>query len=474
MIIREPLTHDQLFPDEAFDHDPEDRFDPRGVEEAEYARFVDELYADARQAIGDDADNKGNLKKEVALELAALVQAGQHARSKANELGEEYDGCWDDVVEQGLAARERLFTANAPFAAYMARKSVLGAAEAKRSATRVPSVPRERGDYLGQLATAGAYSRIASLSTSRVMLADRIQSALEGLWIATEKYKPPMPSDSPLDRTATFTTYAAYHIHNRLSIARNAEPSGWYMEPGTHQQYKKAINDINLYGEAAPISHITSSGGRRQGLPPTQALAGREHSGFEAVADKFAPEEEDVFGNPEILSLDEIVPAPSAQIAEEAAELSDLRSTLLKILDQLSEREAGIIQHRFGFEGEPKTLAEIGEIYGIRKERVRQIEAKTMAKLRSYKISDELVDYLGAHARIPLPTYVEPIADGTGHLKTTMTRLVSRTTETQKPLQKTAISNPTNNGPQASWQANPDDAWDTPVRHVPDRYPPGI
>jgi RNA polymerase primary sigma factor len=71
------------------------------------------------------------------------------------------------------------------------------------------------------------------------------------------------------------------------------------------------------------------------------------------------------------------------------------KAQLEQILGTLLDREAGIIRMRFGLEdGEPKTLAEIAEVYGVTRERIRQIEAKTMTKLRHPMRSQTIRDYL--------------------------------------------------------------------------------
>ena len=65
------------------------------------------------------------------------------------------------------------------------------------------------------------------------------------------------------------------------------------------------------------------------------------------------------------------------------------------VLDTLSEREAGVVSMRFGLtDGQPKTLDEIGKVYGVTRERIRQIESKTMSKLRHPSRSQVLRDYL--------------------------------------------------------------------------------
>ena len=79
----------------------------------------------------------------------------------------------------------------------------------------------------------------------------------------------------------------------------------------------------------------------------------------------------------------------------EAVSFTLLQEQLHSVLDTLSEREAGVVSMRFGLtDGQPKTLDEIGKVYGVTRERIRQIESKTMSKLRHRSRSDVLRDYL--------------------------------------------------------------------------------
>jgi RNA polymerase primary sigma factor len=79
----------------------------------------------------------------------------------------------------------------------------------------------------------------------------------------------------------------------------------------------------------------------------------------------------------------------------EAVSFTLLQEQLHDVLDTLSEREAGVVSMRFGLtDGQPKTLDEIGKVYGVTRERIRQIESKTMSKLRHPSRSQVLRDYL--------------------------------------------------------------------------------
>ncbi len=72
-----------------------------------------------------------------------------------------------------------------------------------------------------------------------------------------------------------------------------------------------------------------------------------------------------------------------------------LQDQLQSVLETLSEREAGVVRLRFGLtDGQPRTLDEIGQVYGVTRERIRQIESKTMSKLRHPSRSQVLRDYL--------------------------------------------------------------------------------
>ena len=79
----------------------------------------------------------------------------------------------------------------------------------------------------------------------------------------------------------------------------------------------------------------------------------------------------------------------------EAVSFTLLQEQLHSVLGTLSEREAGVVSMRFGLtDGQPKTLDEIGKVYGVTRERIRQIESKTMSKLRHPSRSNVLRDYL--------------------------------------------------------------------------------
>ncbi|HLS49842.1 MAG TPA: RNA polymerase sigma factor [Actinomycetaceae bacterium] len=91
----------------------------------------------------------------------------------------------------------------------------------------------------------------------------------------------------------------------------------------------------------------------------------------------------------------DLIEDAEAVVPAEAVSFTLLQEQLHAVLDTLSEREAGVVSMRFGLtDGQPKTLDEIGKVYGVTRERIRQIESKTMSKLRHPSRSQVLRDYL--------------------------------------------------------------------------------
>nr|WP_325049602.1 RNA polymerase sigma factor [Galactobacter caseinivorans] len=91
----------------------------------------------------------------------------------------------------------------------------------------------------------------------------------------------------------------------------------------------------------------------------------------------------------------DLIEDSEAIVPSDAVSFTLLQEQLHSVLDTLSEREAGVVAMRFGLtDGQPKTLDEIGKVYGVTRERIRQIESKTMSKLRHPSRSQVLRDYL--------------------------------------------------------------------------------
>ncbi len=100
-------------------------------------------------------------------------------------------------------------------------------------------------------------------------------------------------------------------------------------------------------------------------------------------------------GEEEDSQLGDFIEDDAAVVPPDAASFSMLQEQLAKVLDGLAERERKVISLRFGLEdGHPRTLEEVGREFGVTRERIRQIESKTLAKLRHPSRSSKLKDYL--------------------------------------------------------------------------------
>ena len=100
-------------------------------------------------------------------------------------------------------------------------------------------------------------------------------------------------------------------------------------------------------------------------------------------------------GEEEDSQLGDFIEDNEAVVPPDAASFSMLQEQLSKVLDGLAERERKVISLRFGLEdGHPRTLEEVGREFGVTRERIRQIESKTLAKLRHPSRSSKLKDYL--------------------------------------------------------------------------------
>jgi RNA polymerase primary sigma factor len=101
-------------------------------------------------------------------------------------------------------------------------------------------------------------------------------------------------------------------------------------------------------------------------------------------------------GDDEASELGDLIEDAEAVAPLDSAAQGMLHAHLAEVLSHLGERERQVVRLRYGLtDGEPRTLEEVGQVFGVTRERVRQIEAKTLAKLRHPQYSTQLRDYLG-------------------------------------------------------------------------------
>lgn len=460
------------FPDEVWDDDilPDDL--PDGSIERDhlapygYNSFMKQLIRASREAVGAD---EGYLPKEVESELAELIQAGMVFEVKATGMAGEYDGRYDVEIERGRAAKERLVMANAPFAAYLARCSMnIGPVRgSRRSRTRTPVVS---GGRIAKETRPGTMTPIAQMASPRASLEDRTQVALEAMWKAADKYK--------ANSKARFINFASWSMQNALERYIPTEDRGWHVADDLVQKYLTAMKESELYGSELRIpSHRVDGEGMHAGYHPEIVFAGRAGVSLEDVPTMLTKDEDDVFGEAGELPLSDYAADPN--ISNDAAlSLEDQQMTeqLAAVLDTLSEREAGVIEGRFGLERRalvtgnlkldegPLTLDDVGKVYGVTRERVRQIESKAMSKLRHGSRSSVLVPYVEdlspgfTIARMALPLV-------SGAVNVTTERILAHPQDSLPAVEDESLPLPPDDG-RESWQTSPDEEWDEPVRRL--------
>ena len=100
-------------------------------------------------------------------------------------------------------------------------------------------------------------------------------------------------------------------------------------------------------------------------------------------------------GDEEDFSLSDVIEDQGAVVPADAATMALLKTAVQDALSELSEREQKVVRLRFGLDdGQMRTLEEVGKEFGVTRERIRQIESKTLAKLRHPIRSRRLRDYL--------------------------------------------------------------------------------
>ena len=218
---------------------------------------------------------------------------------------------------------------------------------------------------------------------SGVEIEDLFQMGVIGLIRATEKWDP--------SREFMFSTYATWWI--RQSLTRNATDFGSLIRIPVHM--KERIYKVEEYLE----NYSEFFGFDPENLEAADALqiSEKEYLQIKEAIFLFIPMNL-ITGRNSELTLEIINPNIEESDFCDPTTLIE-RDTFVEqlgsVLDTLSEREAGVISRRFGVNCDrPMTLDEIGKIYGVTRERIRQIESKCMTKLRHPSRSQVLKDYL--------------------------------------------------------------------------------
>ena len=282
------------------------------------------------------------LTAEDEVELAKAIEAGLYAEEKLNGgyplLGEERaDLEW--LAADGVRGKQRLIEANLRLVVSIAKR------------------------YIGR----------------GLVFLDLIQEGNLGLIRAVEKFD--------YTRGYKFSTYATWWI--RQAITRAIADQARTIRVPVHMV--ETINKLarvqrqlhQELGREATVDEIAAE----MGVEP-ERVAEIQRIAQEPVSlqSPIGEEESD---------LGDFIEDADAVVPMEAAAFIMLQDQLERVLDELAEREQRIIQLRFGLtDGHPRTLEEVGREFGVTRERIRQIESKTLAKLRHPSRAQMLREYL--------------------------------------------------------------------------------
>lgn len=212
---------------------------------------------------------------------------------------------------------------------------------------------------------------------------DLFQFGVIGLVKAVEKWDP--------DREFMFSTYATWWI--RQAITRNATETQSQIRIPAHVQEKLSL--VNGYLE----NYIDFFGFEPDDLEAADGLeiSLNEYLGLKKFIFTFLPLDLQKDKSGELSEFDYLRNCfdESTHDPLDIVQKKFLCEQIITVLNTISDREAGVLAMRFGLVSDyPMTLAEIGEYYGVTRERIRQIESKAMSKLRHPSRSESLKDYL--------------------------------------------------------------------------------
>ncbi|RAJ73638.1 RNA polymerase primary sigma factor [Streptomyces sp. PsTaAH-137] len=277
------------------------------------------------------------------VDLARRVEAGLFAEeklTKAPDLGSQLTLDLDKLVVMGRMAKRRLIEANLRLVVSVAKR------------------------YVGRGLT----------------MLDLVQEGNLGLIRAVEKFD--------YARGYKFSTYATWWIRQAMSRALADQA----------RTIRVPVHVVELINRVIRVQRRML---QERGYEPTpEEVAAHLELAPERVSEVLRLAQEPVslhapVGEEDDVALGDLIEDGDATSPVESAAFLLLREHLEAVLSTLGERERKVVQLRYGLaDGRPRTLEEIGRIFGVTRERIRQIESKTLNKLRDHAFADQLRGYL--------------------------------------------------------------------------------
>ncbi len=284
------------------------------------------------------------LNAEQEVELAKRIEAGLFADEKINDAGVKIKAAqaedFDWIAEDGRRAKNHLLEANLRLVVSLAKR------------------------YTGR----------------GMLFLDLIQEGNLGLIRAVEKFD--------YTKGYKFSTYATWWIRQAITRAMADQA----------RTIRIPVHMVEVINKLARVQRQMLQDLGRE--PSPEELAKELDMTPEKVVEvqKYGREPISLhtpLGEDGDSEFGDLIEDSEAVVPADAVSFTLLQEQLHDVLDTLSEREAGVVSMRFGLtDGQPKTLDEIGKVYGVTRERIRQIESKTMSKLRHPSRSQVLRDYL--------------------------------------------------------------------------------